>query len=99
MADVPEQISSRLKQFDVPVKNMLAEGGIFIAGVVTGKTAWPAKDGREPSWNVEIGYRFGTSRIQVSQQLFATVVLGSYQLFQVSQRASGKAIYSTALEI
>lgn len=66
MADVPEQISSRLKQFDVPVKNMLAEGGIFVAGVVLSKKAWPGKDGVEPSWNVEIGYRFGSSRIQVS---------------------------------
>lgn len=93
-----EQLNSRFKQFDSLIKSVLAEGGTIISGVVVKKTAWPAKEGRSPSWNVEVGYFGGSARISVSQRLFDSIGIGSYQLFQVTQRASASSIYSTAQE-
>lgn len=94
-----EQLNVRFKQFDAAIKAVLAEGGTIISGVVVKKTAWPAKEGRSPSWNVEVGYFGGSARISVSQRLFDSIGLGSYQLLQVMQRASSNSLYSTAIEL
>lgn len=94
-----DQLSTRFKQFDGAIKSFLVEGGTIISGIVIKKTAWPVKDGRSPSWNVEVAYFGGIARITVSQRLFDSIGVGSYQLFQVTQRASANSLYSTATEL
>ncbi len=94
----PEQLNARFKQFDTAIKAVLAEGGTTISGVVVKKTAWPAKEGRSPSWSVEVAYFGGSARVSVSQRLFDSIGIGSYQLLQVTQRASANSLYSTAIE-
>lgn len=93
-----EQISARLKQFDSAVKSILSEGGSVIAGIVTDKNNWPAKEGRSATWSVVLSYFGGSSRVSVSQRVYDSIGIGSYHLFHVSQRASSNSIYSTAVE-
>lgn len=93
-----EQISARLKQFDVAVKAVLAEGGVVVAGTVMRKTNWPAKEGKSASYSVQLGYFGGSCFVNVSERLWQSIGVGSYQLFVVTQRASDSSIYNTAVE-
>ena len=94
----PEQLNARFKQFDAAIKFVLAEGGTILSGIVTQKNNWPAKEGKSPSWSVVVSYFGGSSRVSVSQRLFDSIGIGSYQLLQVTQRASANSLYSTAIE-
>ncbi len=99
MAEVnQEQIEARLKQFSSALRSNLADGGIVVSGQVTQKNKWPAKDGKDPSWNVRLSYFGASSSVSVSQRLFDAIGVGSFQVFAVTQRASGNAIYNTAIE-
>jgi hypothetical protein len=73
--------------------------GIAIGGLIQRKTHWPAKEGKESSWSVEVAYMGGASFINVSESLYNRCGLGSYQLFRVTQRGGKEGkIYATAVE-
>ncbi|MGX9727832.1 MAG: hypothetical protein ACTFAK_11085 [Candidatus Electronema sp. VV] len=94
----PDQLNARFKQFDTAIKAALAEGGTIVSGIVTQKSNWPAKEGKSPSWSVVVAYFGGSSRVTVSQRLHDSIGIGSYWLFQVTQRAKDNSIYITAIE-
>ncbi len=73
--------------------------GVAVGGIVQRKTHWPAKEGKDPSWSVEVGYVGGASYINVSEALYGRCTVGSYQLFRVVQRGGKEGkIYATAIE-
>jgi hypothetical protein len=73
--------------------------GIAIGGLIQRMTNWPAKDGKAASWSVEVAYMGGASFINVSEGLYKRCVIGSYQLFRVTQRGGKEGkIYATAVE-
>ncbi len=98
MANNEEQVSARLNQFKGPLSSFLSEGGVLLAGKVTKKNNYPAKDGKNPSWSVQLGVFGQTFLVSVSQKLWDTIGVGSYQVFPVMQRGYGKAIYNTVVE-
>ena len=99
MAEVnQEQVDARFKQFISQVKSNLAEGGILVSGQVTQKNKWPAKEGKDASLNVRLSYFGASYTVSVSQKLYDSVGVGTFQVFVVAQRASGNAIYNTAIE-
>jgi hypothetical protein len=98
MADNKEQVSARLTQFQTQLSSFLAEGGTLIGGVISAKNSWPAKEGRSASWNLKLSIFGATYSVSVSQKLHDAVRVGDYHLVAVTQRASGGALYSTAVE-
>jgi hypothetical protein len=86
------------EQSNQPEQSKVKLDGIAIGGKVMKKNHWPAKEGKEPSWSVEVGYFGGKSYVNVSQQLYDRISVGTSQVFLVSQRSKDGSIYNTAIE-
>ncbi len=73
--------------------------GVAVGGIIQRKTHWPAKEGKDASWAVDVAYVGGTSYVSVSEVLYNRCTIGSYQLFRVVQRGGKEGkIYATAVE-
>jgi hypothetical protein len=68
--------------------------GVAVAGRVVKKTYWPAKDGKDPSWSIDIAYYGGRTTVNLPSERYEVIKLDSDIVLPISQRASGSKIYS-----